>query len=92
MTKRAKSFKARHAKNIKKGKMSAAYWANRVNGKMPQIGSDDKHNAVLLRRSMYRNAAGKGAKPRPRAVSKQAYEDKLDRIFGKKKNQTKEQS
>ncbi len=23
-----KSFKARHAKNIKKGKMSAAYWAN----------------------------------------------------------------
>ena len=25
-----KSFKARHAKNIKKGKMSAAYWANRV--------------------------------------------------------------
>ena len=25
-----RSFKARHAKNIKKGKMSAAYWANRV--------------------------------------------------------------
>jgi len=24
---RRKSFKARHAKNIKKGKMSAAYWA-----------------------------------------------------------------
>ena len=30
MTKRAKSFKARHAKNIAKGPMSAAYWANRV--------------------------------------------------------------
>ena len=30
MTKRAKSFKARHAKNIKKGKMSASYWANKV--------------------------------------------------------------
>ena len=30
LTKRAKSFKARHAKNIKKGKMSAAYWANKV--------------------------------------------------------------
>ena len=30
MTKRAKSFKARHAKNIKKGKLSAAYWANKV--------------------------------------------------------------
>ena len=24
------SFKARHAKNIKKGKMSAAYWADKV--------------------------------------------------------------
>ena len=32
MTKRAKSFKARHAKNIAKGKMSAAYWAKRVTG------------------------------------------------------------
>ena len=30
LTKRAKSFKARHGKNIKKGKMSAAYWANKV--------------------------------------------------------------
>lgn len=27
--KRRESFKARHAKNIKKGKMSAAYWAAR---------------------------------------------------------------
>lgn len=29
-TKRNEAFKARHAKNIKKGKMSAAYWANKV--------------------------------------------------------------
>ena len=29
MKAKRKSFKARHAKNIKKGKMSAAYWANR---------------------------------------------------------------
>ena len=29
-TDRAKSFKARHADNIAKGKMSAAYWANKV--------------------------------------------------------------
>ena len=29
-TARQKSFKARHAKNIAKGKMSAAYWANLV--------------------------------------------------------------
>tara|TARA_R100001463_G_scaffold78331_1_gene132585 strand:+ start:563 stop:847 length:285 start_codon:yes stop_codon:yes gene_type:complete len=27
---RRMSFKARHAKNIAKGKLSAAYWANRV--------------------------------------------------------------
>jgi hypothetical protein len=28
-TPRSKSFKARHGKNIAKGKMSAAYWANK---------------------------------------------------------------
>ena len=28
--KRRQSFKARHAKNIAKGKLSAAYWANKV--------------------------------------------------------------
>ena len=30
MKKKRASFKARHAKNIAKGKMSAAYWANLV--------------------------------------------------------------
>ena len=30
MTKKESLSKARHAKNIAKGKMSAAYWANRV--------------------------------------------------------------
>jgi hypothetical protein len=30
MKKKRSSFKARHGKNIKKGKMSAAYWANKV--------------------------------------------------------------
>ena len=29
---RQKSFKARHGKNIAKGKMSAAFWANKVKG------------------------------------------------------------
>lgn len=29
-TKRNKAFKARHAANIKKGRMSAAFWANKV--------------------------------------------------------------
>ena len=31
MTKKRASFKARHGKNIAKGKMSAAYWADKVN-------------------------------------------------------------
>lgn len=30
MKAKRKSFKARHAKNIAKGKMSAAFWANKV--------------------------------------------------------------
>jgi hypothetical protein len=30
MKEKRASFKARHAKNIAKGKMSAAYWANKV--------------------------------------------------------------
>ena len=30
MKAKRKAFKARHRKNIAKGKMSAAYWANRV--------------------------------------------------------------
>ena len=30
MKAKRKSFKARHGKNIKKGKTSAAYWANKV--------------------------------------------------------------
>lgn len=30
MKKKRKAFKSRHAKNIAKGKMSAAWWANKV--------------------------------------------------------------
>jgi hypothetical protein len=30
MKAKRKSFKSRHGRNIKKGKMSAAYWANKV--------------------------------------------------------------
>ena len=30
MKKKRASFKSRHARNIKKGKLSAAYWANKV--------------------------------------------------------------
>jgi len=35
MKKKRASFKARHGKNIAKGKMSAAYWADRVKWEMP---------------------------------------------------------
>lgn len=38
MKKKRASFKARHAKNIAKGKMSAAYWANRVKWTIVPIG------------------------------------------------------
>lgn len=37
-TKRNEAFKARHAKNIAKGKMSAAYWANKVKWTILPIG------------------------------------------------------
>lgn len=36
---RKKSFKARHAKNISKGKMSAAYWADKVKWTIVLTGS-----------------------------------------------------
>lgn len=38
MKKKRASFKARHAKNIKKGKMSAAYWSDRVKWTIGPIG------------------------------------------------------
>ncbi len=38
MRKKRASFKARHAKNIAKGKMSAAYWANLVKWTIIPIG------------------------------------------------------
>ena len=34
-SKRNKAFKARHAKNIAKGKMSAAWWANKIKWMKP---------------------------------------------------------
>lgn len=42
--KRRESFKARHAKNIAKGKMSAAYWANKVKWSIALSGN----SAILL--------------------------------------------
>jgi hypothetical protein len=39
---RRRSFKARHASNIKKGKMSAAYWANKVKWSPSKTASSSK--------------------------------------------------
>ena len=38
MKKKRASFKARHSKNIKKGKMSAAFWADKVKWTIGPIG------------------------------------------------------
>ena len=35
MKKKRASFKARHSKNIAKGKMSAAWWADKIKWEMP---------------------------------------------------------
>ena len=43
MKKKRKSFKARHAKNIKKGKMSAAFWSDLV-----KWSEDGQFNNCLL--------------------------------------------
>ena len=50
-----KSFKARHAKNIRKGKSSAAYWANKVflagkGGSKKRPPKSQKHVKGLKRR------------------------------------------
>ena len=46
MKKKRKSFKARHAKNIAKGKMSAAYWPNRRKWKKEKI--QTKNNSEFV--------------------------------------------
>lgn len=50
-----RSFKARHAKNIRKGKSSAAYWANKVfwagkGGSKKQPPKSQKHVKGIRRR------------------------------------------
>ena len=94
MKAKRKSFKARHAKNIAKGKMSAAYWADKVKwqsaglGKiMPQLGSDDKPVLMTNKKNKGRLYGpswhgGKGAAPRVNVHSKQ-YRDNWDAIFNK---------
>jgi|TARA_B100000900_G_C20305900_1_gene604133 hypothetical protein len=49
-----------------------------------QIGNDEG-SQVTFRKSIYgKSDGGKGARPRPFAVSKKEYEDNWDRIFGEK--------
>jgi len=47
MKKKRKSFKARHGKNIKKGKMSAAYWANKVKWEEAQENDESILESIL---------------------------------------------
>ena len=49
MKAKRKSFKARHAKNIKRGKMSAAYWADKVKW------CADKKNLQLIKQAITPN-------------------------------------
>ena len=63
-TARSRSFKARHAKNIKKGKMSAAYWANKEKWQMGSGKATPVEKWVeylILRRSNSIYAAAKQA-------------------------------
>ena len=49
-----------------------------------QIGNDEG-SQVMFRKSIYgKSDGGKGARPRPFAISKKEYEDNWDRIFGEK--------
>lgn len=52
---RRKSFQARHAKNISKGKMSAAYWANKVKWSVLLSG-----NSAILLPWLYTLSGGAG--------------------------------
>jgi hypothetical protein len=57
-----------------------------------QIGNDEG-SQVTFRKSIYgKSDGGKGARPRPFAISKKEYEDNWDRIFGGKKDANKEES
>ena len=88
MKAKRKSFKARHGKNIKKGKLSAAYWADKVKWQtdMPQLGSNEKPVLMSSKKNKGRlykpSDGGKGSAPRVNIHSKQ-YRDNWDLIFNK---------
>ena len=84
MKAKRKSFKARHAKNIAKGKMSAAYWADKVKWQtMAQLGSNEK--PVLMTNKKNRGRVGKGSRLRPSTVSQEQFDSNWDKIFNKGK-------
>ena len=58
---RRKSFKARHAKNIAKGKMSAAYWANK---------SKWQEDVMPYGKGTYGNKVGRPVKKKTKAKAK----------------------
>ena len=53
----------------------------RLNGKMPQIGSNEK--PVLMTNKKNGGRIGKGSRPRKISVSQQQFDDNWDRIFKK---------
>lgn len=70
---RRKSFKARHAKNIAKGKMSAAYWANKSKWQgetiMPMVGKK-KYPYTKAGKTAAKKAAAKSGKKVKKAKGK----------------------
>ncbi len=80
MTKRAKSFKARHRKNIAKGKMSAAFWSNKVKW---------QENMSLYRNINKRKKAGTSRSKKNSTISPEAYANMKAGFPKKKKKKTK---
>ena len=71
MKAKRKSFKARHAKNIKKGKMSAAYWADkgqvvsRQKKSKSRVNEAGNYTKPTMRKRLFNQikAGSKGGKP-----------------------------
>jgi hypothetical protein len=53
----------------------------KLNGKMPQLGSNEK--PVLMTNKKNGGRIGKGSRPRKQSVSKKQFDDNWDRIFNK---------
>ena len=81
MKAKRKSFKARHAKNIAKGKMSAAYWANKVKWQEQYMS--------LYRNINKRKKAGTSRSKKKSTISAKAYANMKAGFPNSKKNKAK---